>query len=386
MYYVIHLMYSELSGASASTGKHDAGCGRSIALRRADMPNQQDKANLQNFVDASKSKGASDEFLAALLTRRGWPADDVYAALGKFWEGATGLPVPQRAGSGESSRDAFLYLLAFATLATWITELGSMLFQFIDHWLPDPVTIGYTPDLRSTLTWEMASIAVAFPVFLVVMRVIFREAANNPERLQSGVRKWLTWIALLLTAGAMIGDLITFLAFFLMGELSARFVLKSATVIVLAGAVFAYYVASLRWDASTDVALERKRGIAFGAVGAAAVITAFCVGLGLAGVPSQQRHIEADRTRVQDLRNIAFAVKSSYTQRQALPASLAALRIRHKADPETGAPYEYHLTSETKYDLCATFAMSEMSDPSAFWSHAAGRSCFPLDATTQIPW
>src|ERR1700761_4401740 len=96
--------------------------------------------SLQEFVEASKSKGASDEFLVAFLTRRGWPQDDVYAALGNYWEQVTGLVVPGRAPAGESSRDAFLYLLSFFTLATWSTALGSMLFRFIDHWFPDPAS------------------------------------------------------------------------------------------------------------------------------------------------------------------------------------------------------------------------------------------------------
>src|SRR2546422_4461891 len=47
------------------------------------------------------------------------------------------------------------------------------------------------------------------------------------ERAESGVRKWLTYIALLITAGALIGDVITFLAYFLRGELSVRLDRKS---------------------------------------------------------------------------------------------------------------------------------------------------------------
>src|SRR2546430_11806447 len=99
-----------------------------------------DTTQLQNFIDSSKSKGAADEFLAALLTRRGWPAGDVYAALGHYWESSTGLTIPERAGAGESARDAFLYLLSFATLATWTTAVGSMLFEFINYWFPDAVS------------------------------------------------------------------------------------------------------------------------------------------------------------------------------------------------------------------------------------------------------
>jgi hypothetical protein len=128
------------------------------------MP-QDHTLKLLEFVEASKSKGASDEFLVSFLTRRGWPQDDVYTALGAYWERATGLAVPDRTAGGESSRDAFLYLLAFFTLATWSGALGSMFFRFIDHWFPDPVSHGQVFDLRNAVTWQMASVAVAFPIF-----------------------------------------------------------------------------------------------------------------------------------------------------------------------------------------------------------------------------
>jgi len=61
---------------------------------------QDDMMKLKDFVDTSKSKGATDDFLAALLTRRGWPAGDVYSALGQYWERATGLTIPERGCAG----------------------------------------------------------------------------------------------------------------------------------------------------------------------------------------------------------------------------------------------------------------------------------------------
>jgi hypothetical protein len=78
------------------------------------------------------------------------------------------------------------------------------------------------------------------------MSFILREVESSPERLQSGVRKWLTYIALLLTAGTMIGDLVVFLTTFLQGELTLRFVLKAIVVILIAGSIFWYYLGSLR--------------------------------------------------------------------------------------------------------------------------------------------
>jgi threonine/homoserine/homoserine lactone efflux protein len=68
------------------------------------------------------------------------------------------------------------------------------------------------------------------------------------------VRKWLTYIALLIAAGVVVGDLITFLTFFLRGELTARFVAKVTVVLVIAGGVYWYYVGSLQKSA-----LESKK-------------------------------------------------------------------------------------------------------------------------------
>jgi hypothetical protein len=340
---------------------------------------QEDTIQLQNFIASSKSKGATDEFLAALLTRRGWPAPAVYAALGQYWEQATGLTIPQREGAGESARDAFLYLLSFATLASWTTALGSMLFQFINHWFPDAVSRSNAYDLRSTVTWQMACIAVAFPIYLLVMRLILRETADHPERLESGVRKWLTYLALLGTAGAMICDLIWFLDYFLTGELTVRFVLKAATIMLISGAVFTYYIGSLRW---------KSRSRMFGTAATFAVIATFCIGLGVAGTPAKQRQLEADRKRVEDLRSLAAAIKLRREASGVVPASLSDLKSPRMTDPETGAAYEYHSKSGTAYELCATFSFEEAAESHRapnFWVHGRGRSCFALDAAKAAP-
>jgi len=43
----------------------------------------------------------------------------------------------------------------------------------------------------------------------------------------------------------VVGDLITFLTYFLRGELTARFVAKVVTTLVISGGVFWYYMGSL---------------------------------------------------------------------------------------------------------------------------------------------
>ena len=359
-----------------------------------------DKLRLFEFIEASKAKGASDEFLASFLVRRGWPEDDVYAALGNYWERATGVAVPERSFRGESSRDAFLYLLAFSTLATWSSAFGSLLFRLIERWFPDPVAMQHIYNVRSAVTWQMASIAVAFPIFLVVMRTILREAQERPERLESSVRKWLTYIALLLTAGSMICDLIWFFDYFLTGELTVRFVLKALTVMLICGAIFIYYLGSLRWDRNADVRQVRGRSLKFAAGSAIAAVIAFCLGIGATGTPSVQRHLEADRKRVQDLRAIAYAMSSRHQRAQwdrssaPLPGALSEL-VGHGVtasqitDPETKTGYAYTAKSGTVYELCATFSGPEAEDEvpqTQFWHHGSGRTCFTLNASAPPGW
>jgi hypothetical protein len=345
-----------------------------------------------NFVDAAKTKGASDEFLVNLLTRRGWPADDVYSVLTSHWERATGLSLPERRGSAENSRDAFLYLLAFSTLSTWACALGSMLFQLIDHWFPDSVSNAYLyTNLRSSVSWQMAGIAVSFPIFLLTMRSIVKEAEEHPDRLQSGVRKWLTYIALLITAGTVIGDLIWILAVFLQGEITTRFLLKAVTVLSICGGIFAYYMGSLRQKQGMAPA-DRNRGGRFAFGAAAVVIASLATGFSLTGTPSKQRLSQADVKRTENLRTLAQGVKTWNDVRHQMPSSLEELEQQgfskiSLADPETKRPYEYQLEQGTSFLLCATFATSsetEMGSP--FWRHLGGRSCYTFDAARPIPW
>ena len=91
----------------------------------------------------------------------------------------------------------------------------------------------------------MASVIVGFPVYLITMRILLRDLARKPDKAESAVRKWLTYIALLISAGAVIGDLVTWVNYFLRGQFTTPFLMKVLTVLVIAGGVFWYYLAPL---------------------------------------------------------------------------------------------------------------------------------------------
>jgi hypothetical protein len=201
---------------------------------------------LREFVASAKQRGISDETVLGLLQGRGWSEEIVYRALADDYESRNGIKVPFYKPSG-SAKDAFLYLVSFSTLATWTIGLGSIIFTLIDRWIPDPLSSpGTYQNAYYQMANSLASVIVAFPVYLLVTRYILRESESHPEKLESGVRKWLTYIALFVAAAVVVGDLITFLTYFLRGELTGRFAAKVADVLIIAGGVFWYYLGSMR--------------------------------------------------------------------------------------------------------------------------------------------
>lgn len=362
---------------------------------------QEHVSPLKPFIEASKKNGASDEALAAILMRQGWAESDVYQAIGEYWATTTGIPVPTRGRKKESSREAFLYLLAFSTLCGWATALGSALFTYIKHWFPEAVEFGISHYFSTrSVTSEMATMAVTFPIFMLVMRAIIRESSENPEQLHSGVRKWLTYIALLGTAAAMIGDLIWFLTYLLQGEITTRFFLKSAVVMLICGSIFIYYLRFLQPPEKRTQVNDKAWNRTFMLGSLASVLVVFLLGFVVAGTPSQLREQQADRNRIDSLRQIANTLHARYQNQNrsnsfTMPDSLQQLveekqlRSDQILDKVTRTPYTYTVIEETKYSLCAEF-QAESNNPdwdrdSPFWQHPAGKHCFELDASQGIP-
>jgi hypothetical protein len=200
---------------------------------------------LREFLETAKRQGADDDSLVVLLRGRGWPEEDACRALADYYETRSGVTIPGYKRPG-SAKDAFLYLLSFSMLATWTFSLGSVLFLLIDRWINDPLSPNYQTYSYYEMANSLACMIVAFPVYIFTVRSILHDACLNPEKLDSAVRKWLTYIALLIAAGVVVGDLIAFLTYFLRGELTGRFVSKVIVVLAIAGGVFWYYLGSLQ--------------------------------------------------------------------------------------------------------------------------------------------
>ena len=199
-------------------------------------------AELNTFVKESLERGLDRADIGQVLLLAGWPEDDVTNALRSFAEVDFPVPVP-RPKPYFHAREAFLYLVSFIALCITAFSFGLLIFIFIESAFPDPLS--YRGDFsRDSLSTAIASIVVAFPLYLFFMWRIHKTVSANPERRESLVRRWLTYLTLVVGAGIIIGDLIFLLSSFLQGELSVRFSLKALTVLIIVGVIFGYYL----WD------------------------------------------------------------------------------------------------------------------------------------------
>ncbi|MEK7542301.1 MAG: DUF5671 domain-containing protein, partial [Patescibacteria group bacterium] len=316
-----------------------------------------------------------------------------------FAEGSFPVPVP-KTKQYLQAREAFLYLISFITLYITAFSFGILVFAFIDRLLPDPLQLGgFFP---RGLTTALASLIIAFPLYLFMMWQLGKAAARDPERRQSKVGKWLTYITLVIAAGIIIGDLIATLSSLLSGELTTRFVLKALIILAITGSVFGYYLLSLqKEEKEKDEKLSTSKTKSMGArvfVGVVTTIIIFAVvyGFFLVGTPASQRLLQFDERRVSDLANITYATDSYWERNKQLPETLEDLRdpryyVQSLGDPKTGEPYEYRVISDTAYELCAVFEtdsamqQSKVPTPEPFtrqiwqWNHGIGRTCFTLE-------
>jgi hypothetical protein len=339
---------------------------------------------ISEFLEKAIAAGIPHESLVGLLTAQGWREKDIYRALATHFRNTIGIEIPRRPGTGAAAKDAFFYLLIFSTLATWTIGLGSLAFQLINRWLADPLFTAQQQFANYELTWSLASILIAFPLYLLISRTVLREAAADPEKLDSSIRKWLTYLALVVAACVFMGDLITALAFLLRGELTSRFVAKAFVVLALSGGVFFYYFAGLRHTDGQKSTSIRDRSMAV--LSSAVVALMLVFGFLQMGTPHAQRELRADAQRVQQLYQLSLQIQEYWRSHASqLPENIDSLPGPH-IDPVTQTHYEYQPGQGSQYQLCATFAQvsQKANSDSDSWSHPAGRHCFQMDTSTQL--
>lgn len=203
---------------------------------------------LLGFVKEALAHGTPRHAIKDTLLDAGWREDQVESALSAYAPSDFPIPVPVPKPY-LSAREAFTYLVLFTTLYLSTFHLGRLIFQFINLGLPDPAAFyEYAESARQAIQFSVASLIIAFPIFMTLSVIIGRSIKRDPGKRASKVRKWLTYMTLFVAAAVIIGDLTWLVYSFLGGEMSLRFALKALTVAAIAGGIFGYYLWDLRQE------------------------------------------------------------------------------------------------------------------------------------------
>src|SRR3989344_5674775 len=142
-------------------------------------------------------------------------------------------------------KDFFLWIAAMVALYVSVISFIALLFDYINYAFPDVLNY-YVDPYSGSIRYEIASIVVLFPVFLVLMRLIRNDIQALPEKRDLWVRRWALFLTVFIAGATVIGDLITLINYFLGGEITMRFVLKVIVLLLVAGGVFLHFLADLR--------------------------------------------------------------------------------------------------------------------------------------------
>jgi hypothetical protein len=221
-----------------------------------------------------------------------------------------------------------------------------------------------------------------------------KELVAEPEKSELKIRKWLLYFTIFAAGMLMIGDLVSLIYNFLQGEITVRFILKIAAILIVAGAVFWNYLYSLK-KKPAKFSKKEKSLVWIAIIVVLAIIVA---GFFVAGSPFKQRLIRFDEKKISNLQEIQSQTLNYWMQKEALPAKLEDLTdsisgFKAPLDPQTGKIYSYEKTGKLSFELCANFnlvreygenglnsisakPMSSAAFGTENWSHDAGDFCF----------
>jgi len=289
-------------------------------------------------------------------------------------------------------KDFFLHLLNIVTFYIAVINFITLFIQYINVLFPDLLNFYYT-GMTNSVRLSMSILLISVPVYILTSWMLGKDLKENPDKRELGLRKWLIYLTLFVAAITIIVDLITLVNNFLSGELTIQFFLKIIIVLIVAVAVFGYYIWDLKRKDRETSRLPKKLAWTVSSVVLASIILGFFI----IGTPAVQRARRFDEQRVSDLQSLQGEIVNYWSQKDVLPQNLNNLEDNISGyivpkDPQKGESYEYRVIGDLTFELCATFersssdfgAVSVPVDPYSYrgisfqqnWTHEEGRICF----------
>lgn len=204
---------------------------------------------LTDFIKDALERDLSRAQITEALDQAGWPNDEVQDAMNVYADVKFPVAVP-RPRPYRPAQIAFFYLLFFILLGIVSYSVGNILFALIENHFPVP---GDENDWKiqnndSQIRGGISGLIIGAPLFFFLGRFLGRKRRENPELKRSQIRKWLTYLTLVVAGSTLLGDAISLVYNLLDGEMTTRFLLKSLTIGVIAGGIFVYFLKDAEKD------------------------------------------------------------------------------------------------------------------------------------------
>ena len=298
-----------------------------------------------------------------------------------------------------AAKDVFSYLLMIIMLYVGVISFIAMIWQYINVGFPDTLNQAY--GAYDIIRNSISSLLIVWPVLIFVSWMIGKDLRTHVEKQNLRVRKWLMYLTLFIASLTIIIDLISLINSFLSGEITTRFVLKVLVILVVAIAVFGYYL----WDLKRDASVKNRISMDVAIVTSVLIVGSIIGGFFLVGSPAQQRNIRMDNQRISDLQNIQYQIINYWTQKAVLPQTLKELQdpisgFIAPVDPVTKTEYVYSVKDKYTFELCASFIDASRNETkpgysspqmyprpvgiSDVWTHEKGPVCFSRTIDPQL--
>lgn len=300
-----------------------------------------------------------------------------------------------------AAKFAFLYLLSLVSLAFTAISIGQVVFQIINKKFPDALNPYLHQFDSGNLKFAIAAIIIAAPIYYLTTWQICKNLRSGTLAKDAAVRRWLSYFILFVASVTIIGWLIGVIFNYLDGELTVKFILKSAAAIVIAVVVFTYYLYDIRREEPVGKK-DRMIQIYFYAT-IVLTIAALAAAFYYAPTPTETRNQRKDQEIINRFNQIDSAINGFLQQEKKLPKTLEELTTDRRfllgsniKDPVTGEQFEYNIVREREqYKLCATFLTDNRNKNEVQynydgerWPHEVGRQCllqriYQLDASPE---
>ncbi|NCN22319.1 hypothetical protein GW758_02925 [Candidatus Falkowbacteria bacterium] len=257
---------------------------------------------------------------------------------------------------------AFYYLLSLVSLIFVGIAVGLIAFGIIDKTVVDPLANIYYGNRDGGLRFAISALLIAGPIYYYSLFLINRGLKRNELKIDSQIRKWLTYFIILVSILIILGVFISIINNFLAGELSLKFFLKALSMLLISGLVFSYYFHDIKVE-DRNLARKMKKiflGLSLIFVGAAFISVWFFV-----ESPKEARMRRLDQNLLTNINILENAINSFYADKGALPEDISELKNTNYyfeqnsfIDPETGKSIEYKKTGDKSFEFCATFRTS----------------------------